>query len=159
MLRICADNARNANLSNIELVPGDDALSGATSQVDLLTSCIVFQHIPPERGYTILNNLVSLLKPGGHAYLQLTYANEIRHLPGEVENQTGFVYRYYHRSGDGLRKLIKKPDDSLLVQMHHYDLNEVFCILADNHVSEYFCRHTNHEGTLGLELFLRRATS
>jgi SAM-dependent methyltransferase len=157
MLRVCAENARAFNRTNIDLRVGDDTLSRVTEPVDLVTSCIVLQHVPPERGCLILANLLRVLRPGGWGYVQLTYANEIYHLPGEIDNRTGVVFRYYQRLGDSLHKLVRTPDRTLLMQMNHYNLNEVFCILCDQAVPEVHCRHTNHHGSLGIELFFRKA--
>jgi 2-polyprenyl-3-methyl-5-hydroxy-6-metoxy-1,4-benzoquinol methylase len=50
MLQICAANARQECLTNIELLSGIDALTNLHRDVDLLTSAMVFQHIPPEIG-------------------------------------------------------------------------------------------------------------
>src|SRR4051812_39940850 len=65
MLQVCAANARQAGLTNIELLAGSDALANLRRDVDLFTSVIVFQHIPPDIGYQRLRELLVRLKPGG----------------------------------------------------------------------------------------------
>src|SRR4029079_18855216 len=65
MLRVCAANAHQESLANIDLLAGSDALANLRRDVDLFTSMIVFQHIPPEIGFQRLRQLLVPLKPGG----------------------------------------------------------------------------------------------
>ena len=156
MLQICAANARQEGLANIELLAGSDALANLRRDVDLFTSVIVFQHIPPEVGHQRLRELLSRLKPGGFGYVQLTYANEISHIGGESYNP-GVSFGYYQRIGDQLVKLAKQTvDKPAEMQMNHYNLNEVMVLLLENRISEHFARHTNHGGHIGIELFFRK---
>jgi SAM-dependent methyltransferase len=159
MLQICAANARQECLTNIELLSGIDALTNLHRDVDLLTSAIVFQHIPPEIGYQHLRELLSRLKPGGFGYVQLTYANEIWHIGGESYNP-GVSFGYYQRIGNQLMKLATQPvEKPAEMQMNHYNLNEVMVLLLENRVNEHFARHTNHGGHIGIELFFRKSSA
>jgi len=53
MLKEARRNCDEHGLSNIRLLDSDDSLSTVTGTFDLIHSCIVFQHIPPERGRAI----------------------------------------------------------------------------------------------------------
>jgi SAM-dependent methyltransferase len=159
MLQICAANAKKQGLSNIELLGGSDALANLRRDIDLFTSMIVFQHIPPEIGLQRLRELLARLKPGGCGYVQLTYANEISHIAGESYNP-GVIFGYYQRIGDQLVKLAKQTvDKPAEMQMNHYNLNEVMVLLLEHGISDHFARHTNHGGHIGLELFFRKMPS
>jgi hypothetical protein len=141
------------------LALGVDALANLRRDIDLFTSVIVFQHIPPEIGYQRLRELLVRLKPGGYGYVQLTYANTIAHIGGESYNP-GVTFGYYQRLGDQLIKLarqtINKPAE---MQMNHYNLNEVMVLLLEYGATEHFARHTNHGGHIGIELFFRKSPS
>ena len=58
MLRVAA-NGSSRKIRNVEL-----RTTLPAEQVDWINSLIVFQHIPPPRGYEILADLVVLLAPG-----------------------------------------------------------------------------------------------
>ena len=62
---------------------GDDSFSQLTEPVDLVTSQLVFQHIPLERGYRLFAHLLRLLKPGGDGYIHVPYASDIRNIAME----------------------------------------------------------------------------
>ena len=159
MLQHCAENARNAGLDNVELV-GDLALLDADhGALDLVLSFIVFQHIPTDLGIVYLAALLRLLRPGGWGLVHLTYANNIGHLRNEVA-EAGAPYRYYQRMGDQLIRFGKGPPPAEPPQeMNHYNLNEVMCLLVDNHVFRHYATYTRHAGVLGIELFFQKNDS
>ncbi len=153
------ENARNAGLDNVELV-GDLALLDADHRaLDLVLSFIVFQHIPTDLGIVYLAALLRLLRPGGWGLVHLTYANNIGHLRNEVA-EAGAPYRYYQRMGDQLIRFGKGPPPAEPPQeMNHYNLNEVMCLLVDNHVFRHYATYTRHAGVLGIELFFQKNDS
>jgi SAM-dependent methyltransferase len=161
MLRVCAENARAAQLTNIALVKGDDALSRVHQPFDLLSSSIVFQHIPVERGLRLLAKLLGLLKPGGFGLVQLTHANQIGHLSNECADPDGLVYEFYRRQGGIIHRLVKDTSGRghQIMQMHHYSLDEVFCLLAFHGIHHVFCQHTNDAGVLGVKMVFRKNPS
>jgi cyclopropane fatty-acyl-phospholipid synthase-like methyltransferase len=68
VLEHARNNVRDAGLSNVAFVDARE-LEG---QFDFICSLLVFQHIRPAEGYTIIRNLLCLLRPCGVAVLQLT---------------------------------------------------------------------------------------
>jgi SAM-dependent methyltransferase len=158
MLKIAADNAKSQGVNNVKWVQSDDTLSGVTETVDLLTSCIVLQHVPPERGYGILDKLLSRLATGGFGYIQIPFAARVDALKdeGATNHRT---YRYYQRQGDHLHLLRKGyPDATGGMQMNHYDLSEVMCVLMDNNVHHVFTYNYEGGGHLNVELFFTKTS-
>jgi hypothetical protein len=124
-------------------------------RIDLLTTFIVLQHIPPRRGCGILANLLRLLRPGGCAFIHLTFATAIENLHHEAANVTGSRYGFYQRTSDGLMKLVEQPISEVQIQMNHYNLNEVMCLLYQAGIPEVVTRFTNHANILGVELYFK----
>ena len=160
MLALCSENVQRRQVANVELYRSDDQLSAVsqyTAAVDLITSYIVFQHIPPPRGYKIFDSLLRLLKPGGFGFLHFTFASSIEGLQHEGGNMTGSLYKYYQRTSGGLLKLFEYPAGDMQIQMNHYNLNELFCYLYESGVVNSFVQLTQHSGSLGAELYFQKA--
>lgn len=160
MLKFCRENADRRNVRNIELVQSTDDLAPLAKyagKVDLITSYIVFQHIPPRRGFQILNGLLRLLRRGGVGYLHFTFAAEMRSVKYEADNVCGSLYRYFERTPDGIRKLVEHPAGDTQIQMNHYNMNELLCYLYENGIADVSIKFTNHSGTLGAECYIRKS--
>ncbi|HKY39991.1 MAG TPA: class I SAM-dependent methyltransferase [Polyangiaceae bacterium] len=130
MLAESRKNAAERGATNVSFVPGDDALSAVEGTFDLLNSLIVFQHIPPERGERIVQQLVGRLREGGVGALQFTYAFE----SGVSRSRTMLVEAYktvpYLWNA---RNLVKgRPFQEPMMQMNQYSLNRLLRILQEN---------------------------
>jgi SAM-dependent methyltransferase len=157
MLRHCTKNARNAGLEKVELVEDLARVDAKRGALDLVFSFIVFQHIPTELGIGYLDGLLRLLRPGGWGFVHLTYANDIGYLPKEA-SEAGVPYRYYQRLGDQLLRFGKGPPPAKQGQeMNHYNLNQVMCVLVDNHIFKHYAVYTRHNVVLGTELYFQKA--
>lgn len=157
MRTIAAANARREGLANIEVIPSDDAMSALTHDLDLVHSVIVLQHIPPRRGYRILDALLKRLRPGGFGYIQVTYAHEMAALPVERGNTTGSSFRFYQRVDNQILKLVEQEDNAFTMQMNHYNLNEIMCVFWQHGIRDLFSRQTFHAGCLGIEYYFHRS--
>lgn len=121
---------------------------------DWIMSLIVFQHIPPERGYRLLEALLQRLAPGGFVTLQFALYREPEHsgAPG------GRIV-----VDDGIVRTVNAPVPSSLPQgemvMFDYDLTVIVAILAAADVTDLDLVHTNHGGFHGAFLYGRRASS
>jgi SAM-dependent methyltransferase len=121
---------------------------------DWIMSLIVFQHIPPERGYRLLEALLQRLAPGGFVTLQFALYREPEHsgAPGGRIVVDG-----------GIVRTVNVPVPSSLRQgemvMFDYDLTVIVAILAAADVSDLDLVHTNHGGFHGAFLYGRRASS
>lgn len=160
MLRECRKNVEQRGLRNVVLRESDDELSRLEEyrgRVSLITSTIVFQHIPPDRGTRIFTRLVDLLAPGGWACVHLTFASHISNLPSEIGPTTGIGFAYYQRIGPaGLVRMCEIDMQEPVMQMNHYSLNEISCLLIARGISSFLCRPTDHDGTIGGEMYFRR---
>jgi SAM-dependent methyltransferase len=127
MLALTKSNAEASGVDNIELVLSDDTLSRVTGRFDFVHSFIVLQHIPPERGYQIIRQLLSLLEPGGVFALHIGFAKARELMVHEMP-----AARYYRRDGTILHDLCAQPPPPEgTVQMFDYDLNQVFAIVSE----------------------------
>ena len=116
--------------------------------VDWVNSLIVFQHIPPERGYLVLEELIALLAPGGFFSVQLTFFRDKRHTPEIARDLADFRY-------DGSRVELLSVEDSEhgSMSMYDYDLNRVMRLLYVAGINPVTAQHTDHGGCHGAWLF------
>lgn len=143
--------ARERGVDNVRFVLSDDSLSGLPERYDLISSFIVFQHIPVERGYVLFTRLLEQLAPRGVGVIHFTIARETRLLP-EFER-----YTFYRREGREIRGL--SADTNLhqpYLQMNDYDLNTLAVVLASAGVEEFSCSYTRHDGHLGIVLLFQK---
>jgi SAM-dependent methyltransferase len=147
MLHEASGNCRERGLSNVQLHPSDDALSALTVPLDMMHSCIVFQHIAPARGRLIFSRLLTHLAPRGigafqFLYSKSQYANTHGIAPPTVAPivapQTG------------------APSDSdPEIQMNPYNLNEIFFLIQAAGAHRVYADFTDHGGELGVFLFFQ----
>lgn len=121
---------------------------------DWIVSIIVFQHIPPERGYDIIANLAQSVAPGGCVTLQFAVWREAEH---EHTAGTRVVVdqnhvRYVKFSGADRGHAVGH------VTMYDYDLSRIVAILAAAGISQLYMLHTDHGGFYGVCLFARKAS-
>lgn len=120
-------------------------------QFDWITSIIVFQHIPPARGYGLLRDLVQRLRPGGALSLHLTLYKDRLALGAGV---TGLgLVRW---DGQTLTPLPVEPPPPGAMMMYDYDLAVVVAILFEAGISDLRLRHTDHDGYHGALIAGRR---
>jgi len=74
MLQEARRNCEVNGVTNVHFLHSDDTLSSLSGGFDLIHSCIVFQHIPVERGRLIFARLLHHLRPGGVGAVQFTYS-------------------------------------------------------------------------------------
>lgn len=121
-----------------------DALR-AEGPFDWVNTLIVLQHIPPERGYALIADLVGALAAGGWLSLQITTGYSKPRLPVPPS-----VRAFAKRLRDG------RPF-SHLVQMFQYDLDRVLAILRSAGLQDLWLCGTNHGGALGYLICGRRS--
>jgi hypothetical protein len=111
---------------------------------DWINSYIVFQHIPPERGMALLEQLLDRLAPGGLISLHLT------------------IYRDAHLRPPAPPKLswwqakagVAQPVGHMM--MYDYDMGAIMAALHSNGVEETAMVHEDHGGHHGEVIFGRR---
>jgi SAM-dependent methyltransferase len=147
MLEEARRNCDEQQLRNVRLFRSDDALSAITGPFDFIHSCIVFQHIPVERGRALLSKLLKLLAVGGVGAIQLTYS------------KTRFASTYGlalpELSYVGAPHLGTSVDADPPMQMNPYNLNEILFLMQSCGILRFHAEFTDHGGELGVFLFFR----
>jgi trans-aconitate methyltransferase len=146
MLRIARERALAQKVGNIEL-----RTTLPTEPVDWINSLIVFQHIPPPRGYAMLAELVELLAPGGLVSVQLTFFRDDRHI-AEITRDLA-DYRY---DGTTVELLSHAGSPAGGMSMYDYDLNRVLRTLFLGGIESVTTEHTDHGGSHGAWFYGRK---
>jgi cyclopropane fatty-acyl-phospholipid synthase-like methyltransferase len=139
MLRKAQERCEQAGVKNITLIKGDDELSQISGGFDLITSYIVLQHIPVDRGVRLFYRLVNLLNDGGVAALHLTYSRADAG-PDQVRAESARQLASNQRSAEPV------------MQMNGYDLNWIFHILQISGVRRFHTEFSDHGGPMGVLL-------
>ena len=155
MLALCERHAKQAGVANVTLVSSDDGLRGVEGPFDLVNSFIVLQHIPPARGYGLIQALIDRLATGGIGSIQVTYAKSRELLVHEAPRA-----HYYRRDGDTIVDLVEaggwSPPEGT-INMYDYDLNEVMARIARHAGHPVIVLPTGDGGHLGTHFVFRKA--
>lgn len=147
MLNEAKKNIENFRLKNIELYQSiPDGI-----YYDWINSLIVFQHIPPQRGYYILRTLVEKLNSGGFISCHFTIFRDKKHLDELYRDVECCKY-----DGNSIQILSKSNQIEGEMSMYDYDINYLLSILAQNGMNSFLMQHTNHGGCHGIILFSRK---
>ncbi|WP_026870439.1 class I SAM-dependent methyltransferase [Inquilinus limosus] len=120
---------------------------------DWVNTYIVLQHIPPERGYEIIDRLLSGLSSGGVASLHVTTHREPQAVAGPV---AGLIdVRYDGRNIEILSA--HNPTGVGHMMMYDYDLGRVVSIFIRHGMDGLWLQHMDHGGGYhGAYLFGRK---
>jgi cyclopropane fatty-acyl-phospholipid synthase-like methyltransferase len=151
MLAEARTNCSKKGISNAQLLLSDDDLSLVTGQFDLIHSFIVLQHIPPNRGIKLIKRLLDCLAPNGIAALHFTFDRDTSWIRKAISGMRKNFLPFHYL----LNVVQKKQWDEPILQMNHYNLKEVFRILADKKIHSIHSEMTCHGGHLGLFLFFQ----
>ncbi|HZZ30725.1 MAG TPA: methyltransferase domain-containing protein [Phenylobacterium sp.] len=126
--------ARGGKVTYVDQIPA--------GPFDWINSFIVFQHIPPQRGEAILDELLGKLAPGGVVSLQITvWRDKNREWPPETGWRRLFATQLRRKR---LREL---PVGQIL--MYDYDLSRVVRLLNLAGIEEIRLVSTDHDGHHG----------
>jgi 2-polyprenyl-3-methyl-5-hydroxy-6-metoxy-1,4-benzoquinol methylase len=148
MLLEAGRNCDERQIRNVRLLESDDSLSTLTGSFDLIHSCIVFQHIPVERGRAIFVKLLQHLRPGGVAALQLTYSKTRFASTCGVASQ---VQATASSSDAAAQSTPVNADPE--IQMNPYNINEIFFLTQCRGVQRLHVEFSDHGGELGAFFF------
>jgi SAM-dependent methyltransferase len=117
---------------------------------DWINSFIVFQHIPPARGLSLMQALLDRLAPGGLISLQVTVWREPHLDPARVGG--------WRRLATALRRALGlgRPAPGA-IHMYDYDLSAVVKLLNQAGVAELTLVSTDHGGHHGVILLGRKS--
>jgi SAM-dependent methyltransferase len=148
MLKEAESNCREHRLSNVRLQPSDDALSSITECFDMIHSCIVFQHIPAERGRVIFRGLLKRLAPRGVGAFQFLYSKT------QYADTYGIAPSVISPA-DRKPPLVAASEADPEMQMNPYNMNEILFLIQEIGVQRLHAEFTDHGGELGLFLFFQ----
>jgi 2-polyprenyl-3-methyl-5-hydroxy-6-metoxy-1,4-benzoquinol methylase len=156
MLETARANAREQGLTNATFVQGDDTLSRVTGRFDFVHSFIVFQHIPPSRGFELLRRQIALLTDDGIGALHFTYAFASTMTPAKRRQIAAQRIPLIHT----LSNLVRGKSAEPAMEMNEYDVNELLKILQESGCHDVHLRfsETSHRGHpfYGVTLFFRK---
>lgn len=119
---------------------------------DWIVSIIVFQHIPPDRGYDLLRRLLARAAPGAGLTLQLTVYRDPRHRDiAGARLAVGDTVEMLDTT-EALARLA--PGEMV---MFDYDLSIVMALVFEAGFEETALVHTDHGGFHGVFIHGRKA--
>ena len=113
---------------------------------DWLMSLIVFQHIPPERGYLLLSALIKQLAARGCITLQFVIYRDVRH--ARIAGGRITMDRDGIGAASGNVALATLAPGEMV--MFDYDLSVIMAILFAGGVENIYLEHTDHGGFHGV---------
>jgi SAM-dependent methyltransferase len=152
MVELARRHLGEAGIVNARVLPADDPVMQGEALFDFINSFIVLQHVPPERGYRLILDLIRLLRPGGIATLHVSYARGEKLALNPVD-------RYLRRDGtvsvrEGAFEL-DAPDGTIL--MYDYDLNQIMVLAAEAGMAPIVAYPTGTpDAHLGVWLYMRK---
>lgn len=153
MLDLCARHAKTAGVDNLVLCESDDTLSRTSGTFDLVNTYIVLQHIPPDRGYRLIQAMLDRLNVGGFGSIQVTYAKARHFLTHEQPKAL-----YYRRDGGTLIDIVdsgwSQPEGT--INMFDYDLNQVMAQITRIAGSPLLVLPTNDDNHLGIHVIFQK---
>lgn len=149
MLDEARRNCDECQLTNVQLLPSDDDLTALSGDFDLIHSCIVFQHIPVERGRRIFAGLLRRLRPGGVGAIHMTYAKAI------FASNLG-APPVSRPSTDPEESTMIAPDADPEIQMNPYNMNEILFLMQTAGVKQFHVDFSDHGGEMGIFAFFSR---
>lgn len=148
MLDLAQERADKLKRSNVEFCSSPPDLS-----FDWINSFIVFQHIPPERGYLILSELLEKLGDGGLVSLHFFLFRNLEKL-AHIELDWQFA-RWDGQHLDCLIPAPATPPGSM--RLYDYDLTRIFAILTQNGITKMTLHHADHKWAHGARIFGRKS--
>ena len=146
MLQEARLNCEFYGAANVRLLQSDDKLSQLAGQFDLIHSCIVFQHIPVERGRAIFSKLLQHLRCGGIGAFQVTYSKT------HFASTHGVAPTRAPTASS--RGAPEQADPE--IQMNPYNMNEWLFLMQRHGVARFQAEFTDHGGELGLFFFFQK---
>lgn len=118
---------------------------------DWLNSIIVFQHIPPQRGYRLLDDLLARVNSGGALSLHVTLFKDesfLTHLWPSL--------RRGQWDGDRFVSFDHDQGDVGGMEMYDYDMSRIIEMTSRHGFHNLIIQHTNHGGCHGVIMFGRK---
>lgn len=148
-------NCARAGVTNVEFHPSEPGFPSLTGGFDFVHSSIVFQHIPTQLGYRLLEDLLDQLGPAGAGMLHFTFARRAS-LPKRLAHRARRSSRLAHRL---LNLVQRRSFGAPLMAIFEYDANRLLQILQRRGFDRIGGRLTDHDGCIGLMLAFARSSA
>jgi len=152
MRALCAANAKEVGV-DVSLVATPEELLKQGVKADWVNSYIVLQHIEPQRGYFIINDLLQCVAPGGYASLHVPLFksnNRLDYFKDRVHYFRNDVY--YNETVFIDRDNYDHPD----IQMYDYSANTVLALFHKNQMTDVRIIHDGAQTGIHAYMFLGR---
>lgn len=149
MLAEAKKNCLENKINNVLFYKSDDNVLALNSKFDLIHSCLVFQHIPTNRGKHILKRLLELLNDKGIVVIQIPYyrdASFLRNIICWLQKEIPFLANVVNLFRG--RRFLQPP-----IQMNVYNPTEVIKLLQDNGVKKCITILSTGGGYRSITLF------
>tara|TARA_R110002124_G_scaffold55646_8_gene157553 strand:+ start:768 stop:1505 length:738 start_codon:yes stop_codon:yes gene_type:complete len=147
MLAEAKRQAAGKAIENVSFIESQDCRELGEQKYCLVHSYIVFQHIPEDRGYVLLDKLLASLRSGGVGVLHFTFSNR-RFWYWRLLRRVPFNKQF--------RNLLKgKPPNAPHMQMNEYDLNIIMRKLWSLGVNNFHVTFTDH-GVVGAIIYFKK---
>jgi len=142
-----------AGISNTHFRVDDTDFARVADDFDFVHSVNVLQHLPPHRGYRIIERLIGALRVGGVGAVHLTYRDAL----GWNARMRHAAYARWPRLHALRRRSVASLSGPAL-PMYTYDVSRVLGILRDAGVNRAVLHLTN-EGVDGAMILFRRESA
>jgi len=158
MLEEASKNCKHFSLKNVRLLKSDDNLSLLEGRFDFIHSCIVFQHIPIDRGIRIFARLLNHLEDGGICAIHFTYSKANSRRSRGVPSQRWLIRKTLKKIRRRIKSLIavSTPSQDPQMQMNPYDLNEILFMIQSQGIDKIYSEFTDHGGMPGVILYFQK---
>jgi len=119
---------------------------------DWINSFIVFQHIPPSRGYDLLEQLLRGAADTCLLSLHFTFFKDAQCLSDHALSAT----RFGTWDGQTMRPILPIIADDAMMMMYDYDLTKLYAILLHHRFTKIYLDHTDHGGAQGAIILAAR---
>jgi SAM-dependent methyltransferase len=154
MLEKARAHCPESRAQNVELGQGNAESFQAAGQFDLVNSFVVLHHIPWPQGRRLFLRLVELVREGGIGVIQVVFASPSR-FP-RLEQALRWGRRWVPGVHPLANWLENKSWSAPYMQMHEYDLNRLFRLLADRGCHHVYVRYIDQNGPYGAMLFFQK---
>lgn len=127
MLAEAEKNSAGVDQRNVKFLQSDNTLSNVSGEYDFVNSYIVFQHIPANRGITIIRHLVDKVARGGVASIHVCLSQQggrLMDAKGLLQNRIPGVNRLANICR-------RRPMGEPVMEMNAYDFATVAKVVAD----------------------------
>lgn len=142
MLNEAEKNLKDLKISNAAFLLTSELLC-TRLRFDFIHSFIVFQHIQPKQGISLLEDLLKKLKPNGIGCIHITIAQK------KFAKTIAFFKQKVPFAANLANIFKRRPFFDPVLQMYCYNLIEIKSLFDKNKINTTFMEFTDHGGSIG----------